>query len=200
MQRPLIFSFTRILFSAGISPGHGVDVEVYTGDNFDGETAYIANAEEGRLIKKKFPDGILAEGSIKSLKIIVDISGFFAGKSCGIPITVCPSIAKGAAVKSTTPPDGCISLANIDPESSGHEKSNAKIVTICANNDVGTVGIGSKQLTNMGMKQKRSKQESYISWAARGKLVNFVEMFENDAFAGGNTQGYFTYSRVHMLY
>lgn len=174
---------------SGISPGVGVDVQTYTGPNFDGDVAFISNAaQDGRLAEKDYPTGTLVNDNVQSIRIITDVSGYFAGHDCGDKITVCTNTRTKAATLKHLPPDGCITLANIDPTASGHENSNAKTVRICATNDVDAVELDADSLTDMGVIQRAGRKESSISFIGRGKLIDYVQTFQYPHFGGAAQQ------------
>jgi len=174
---------------SGISPGVGVDVQTYSGPNFDGDVAYVSNAnQDGRLSEKDYPSGTNTNDNVQSIKIITDVSGYFAGHNCGEEISVCTDTRTKASDLNSLPPDGCIILANIDPTADGHENSHAKTVRICASNDVGAVEVDADALTDMGLIQRAGRKESSISFISRGKLVDYVQTFQYPHFGGAAQQ------------
>jgi len=169
---------------SGISVGENVQVQVFDGPGFTGQSAYILNSEQdGRLSQKDYPDGSNVNGNVKSLKIITQVTDFFAGDDCGYVSSVCIGVGKASALKEETD-NGCIVLANIDLEAHGHSKSNAKFAKLCGTGHAGTISLDARALTAAGMIQASGMKESSISYINRGQEVKYVQSFEGKSFDG----------------
>jgi hypothetical protein len=170
---------------SGISPGTGVMVEVFSEENFKGQSTFITNAEDsGRLFRKQYPDGKVVNDNVKSFKIIADVSDYFAGNNCGIATSVCMGV-KNYAETVAEPEDGCITLASVDP--TGKVSAQIKTATICATGDVSNVKLDYEGLKAMNMIQKRGNQENQISYIGRGKKIDYVRSYSAKHNDGSNT-------------
>jgi len=170
---------------SGISPGQGVTVEVFSEENFKGQSTTITNAEDsGRLFRKKYPNGDVVNDNVKSFKIVADISDYFAGGNCGISTSICMAV-KSYAETVADPDDGCITLASVDP--TGKVSARIKTATVCATSDTNDVKIDYEALKAMNMIQKRGKEENQVSYIGRGKRLDYVRSYSSKHNDGTNT-------------
>ena len=93
MHVKLTFYSYLFIGISGISPGQGVTVEVFSEENYQGQSTTITNAEDsGRLFRKKYPNGDTVNDNVKSFKIVADVSNYFAGANCGIATSICMGV------------------------------------------------------------------------------------------------------------
>ncbi len=152
-------------------PGPGVDIVIFSGENFNGKTAVITSADEGRLTSKVYPDGSSANDNVRSFLIKSSSKDYFAGKDCGLDVQICPVIiAKEDAIAKQ--PEGCALLTDRDI---GYEdlpmKAEAKGVRICANEDAHNVEIDRKAFVAMNMIHDNGDRKSQISYLNKGHKV-----------------------------
>lgn len=170
---------------SGISPGHGVTVEVFSEENFEGQSTTITNAEDsGRLFRKKYPNGDVVNDNVKSFRIVADVSDYFAGPNCGIATSICMGV-KNYAETVADPEDGCVTLASVDP--TGKVSASIKTATICATKDVSNVKVDYEALKAMNMIQKRGREENQVSYIGRGKKLDYVRSYSSKHNDGTNS-------------
>jgi hypothetical protein len=185
MHVKLTFYSYLFIGISGISPGQGVTVEVFSEENYQGQSTTITNAEDsGRLFRKKYPNGDTVNDNVKSFKIIADVSNYFAGANCGIATSVCMGV-KSYAETVAHPEDGCMTLASVDP--TGKVSARIKTATICATKDVSNVKVDYEALKAMNMIQKRGDEENQISYIGRGKRLDYVRSYSSHHNDGSNT-------------
>jgi len=159
-------------------PGPGVEVVIFSGNNFDGLSAVITSAEEGRLTSKVYPDGTSANDNVKSFMIKSSSKDYFAGKDCGLNTQICPVIiTKEDAIAKQ--PEGCALFTTRDM---GYDelpmKAEATGVRICANEDAHNVEVDRKALVAMKMVHDDGDRKSQISYLNQGNKVT-VRTFES---------------------
>ena len=192
------------------SPGKDVEIVIFSGANFNGKSAVIRSAEEGRLTTKFYPDGTKANDNVKSFIIKSKSSDYFAGKDCGRNVQVCPVIItrKDAIGKQ---PQGCALFTTQDM---GYDElpmdAEATGVRICANEDAKTVSVDKHALKSMKMVHEDGDKKSQISYVHKGSKT-FVRTFEtskphhgeehisNDIVNGKYLDGHLVNDNVYSL-
>ena len=160
------------------APGPDVEIVIFSGENFNGQTAVITSADEGRLTSKFYPDGSSANDNVKSFVIKSSAKDYFAGKDCGLNTQICPVIiSKEDAIAKQ--PEGCALFTARDM---GFDelpmKAEATGVRICANEDAYNVEVNRKALVAMKMVHDDGDKKSQISYVNEGNKVS-IETYDS---------------------
>jgi len=172
---------------SGIAPGQDVDVQVFSGKNFDGKMATINANEDGRLPGKFYADGTSANDNVGSFIVVSRADHFFAGKKCGLHQQVCPMVitAEQALME---PLPGCMVLTTRDPTSLV-PSAQTTAVRVCADSESYILNIDKLALTAMGVIWNDSGRKSQISYLKKGQSVSAVYYKEDTPGTGPHLVG-----------
>jgi len=172
---------------SGIAPGQDVDVQVFSGKNFDGQMATINANEDGRLPTKFYADGTPVNDNVGSFIVVNSADHFFAGKRCGLHQQVCPMVIS-AEQASIEPLPGCMVLTTRDPTSLA-PTAQTKAVRVCADSESYILNIDKLALTAMGMIWNDNGRKSQISYLKKGQSVSAVYYKEDTPGSGPHLVG-----------
>ena len=154
------------------APGEDVEVVIFSGKNFDGQSATVYSVEDGRLATKFYPDGTSADDNVQSFIIKSSADHYFAGKDCGLKTKVCPVIIKKEDAIAEQP-EGCALFTTRDvSDESLNNKALTKGVRVCVNSEAEEVKVNRDALEAMKMIYDDGNRKSKISYINEGADVN----------------------------
>jgi hypothetical protein len=180
---------------SGISPGQEVDVQIFSGKNFDGKMATIKANEDGRLPTKFYEDGTTANDNVNSFIIMSTADHFFAGKDCSLNAQVCTAVITAEeALKEV--PAGCTLITSRDPVPlRGAAQTNA--ARICATKRSPDILVDNLALTALDMIHDNGDKKSQISYIKNGKQIK-IQYYESRSGDGESLLG--THQLEHKKY
>jgi len=150
-----------------IVPGQAVEVTVFSGKNFDGESAVIGTTERGVLITTSYDSGISVNDNIYSMKIKSKAGGYFAGRGCGVATQVCKGTILAQELTADQP-NGCILFSN---SGDGPWGKHVDAVRICTTRfAVGPILATKRTLDAAGLAYRAGS--SKLSYINKGKEVD----------------------------
>jgi len=171
---------------SGINPGANVDVKLYQGPQFDGDSVIVdSGIVDGGLPSKLFLDGTGTNDNVYSLSIISQTSFFFAGPQCGQDTQICAGVISAEdAVKEQ--PKGCILFADTDPTAPGKELGHTRAARFCTtkhaapfNSGVVVVPKTSLQALGLANADYYRKGKSDISYIKRNGATTTLDYYTN---------------------
>jgi len=175
---------------SGINPGADVNVVLYSGRNFDGESVTVnAGTVDGALPVKQYLSGTTTNDNVYSLSVVSQAQYFFAGPQCGQDTQICTGLIENAeAVKPQS--NGCALVTAQDPTAPGKEKSSSAAVRFCTTEkaapyNAGVVVVNKDTLESLGMVKHFSSMgggEAAISFINKqGESTNLAYYTTYDA-------------------
>lgn len=153
------------------APGEDVEIVIFSGKNFNGQSATISNAQDGRLTSKFYPDGSSANDNVQSFIIKSSADHYFAGKDCGMNTQVCPVIIKKEDALAAQP-KGCALFTTRDmSDDELHANALSKGVRVCVNSEAEEVKVHRDALEAMKMIYDDGDRKSKISYINEGAGV-----------------------------
>jgi len=116
---------------SGINPGKNVNVVVYDGPNFDGNSVVVdAGVVDGALPQKLYMTGATTNDNVYSLSIISQNSFFFAGPNAGLDTQILAGIINSADAV-LPQPAGCVLFTNTDPTEPKAQTGHTQAARFC---------------------------------------------------------------------